>query len=78
MALALAAYAHAIVTPSGAIIIFQGPLGEKEKVVIGTVLLDELVALAHGQPGVLDPGIIGIELGGAGISAGLAVICIVR
>ena len=67
-----------LVTPGGALVIFQRPGRPEEKVVIWVVFLDKLVTLVHGQPGMLDPGGIGIKLGGASLAAWVAVIFIVR
>ena len=62
----------------GAVVVLQGPLGVEEEVIVRVVYFDKLPALAHGQPGVLDPGIVGVPFGRARIAAGEAVIRIVR
>ena len=63
---------------SGAIVIFQGPGRPEEKVIVWVVFLDKLVTLVHGQPGMLDPGVIPIGLGGASLAAWVTVIFFVR
>ncbi len=59
-------------------VILQGPLCPKEEVVIGVVFLNQVVALAHGQPGVLDPSSVPVSLSVSSLTAGGAEICIVR
>ena len=61
-----------------AIVILQGPLCPKEEIVIGVVFLNQVVALAHCQPGVLDPSSVDVGLSVSSLTAWVAEICIVR